>query len=132
MTPNSMEWGHLLIMLNTDNGKVDGNISKDSASAKFISGLTMNDEVQLEYFSKLGAIPVSKTARANEAVTKDQFIVDWNNSLGLPKRNELSPLKNSSDYVAVVSEEVQSVILGKKDAKAAAAEMEKRIKRIMK
>ena len=132
MTPNSMEWGHLLIMLKSDAAKVDGKISKDSAAAKFVSGLSMNDEVQLEYFTKLGAIPVTKTARASDVVASNQFIVDWNKSLGLPKRNELSPLKNSSDYVAIVSEEVQSVILGKKDAEAAAAEMEKRIKRIMK
>ncbi|WP_319485968.1 ABC transporter substrate-binding protein [uncultured Cohaesibacter sp.] len=131
MTSHSMEWGHLLIMLKTDAAKVDGAFSKDSPAAKFVSGLTMNDAVQLEYFAKLGAIPVTSTARANEAVTSDQFIVDWNNSLGLPKRNELSPLKNSSNYVAVVSEEVQSVILGKKDARTAAADMEQRIKRIM-
>ena len=117
MTPNSMEWGHLLIMLQSDAAKVDGKISKDSVAAKFISGLSMNDEVQLEYFTKLGAIPVTKTARASEVVASNKFIVDWNASLGLPKRNELSPLKNSSDYIAVVSEEVQSVILGKKTPK---------------
>ncbi|WP_180966979.1 ABC transporter substrate-binding protein [Cohaesibacter celericrescens] len=132
MTSHSMEWGHLLIMLKSDNAKVDGKISKDSPSAKFVAGLSMNDDVQLDYFTKLGAIPVTKTARNNPLITKDKFIVDWNNSLGLPKRNELSPLKDSANYVAIVSEEVQSVILGKKDAKEAAAEMEKRIARILK
>lgn len=132
LTPHSMEWGHLLIMLKTDAAKKDGKISKESASAKFVSGLTMNDEVQLDYFRSSGAIPVTESARNNPEVTKEQFIVDWNNSLGLPKRNELSPLKNSSNYIAVVSEEVQSVILGKKDAKTAAADMESRIQRMMK
>ncbi|KFA94997.1 ABC transporter substrate-binding protein [Vibrio sp. ER1A] len=132
LTPHSMEWGHLLIMLKTDAAKKDGKISKDSASAKFVSGLTMNDNVQLDYFTSSGAIPVTESARNNPKVTKEQFIVDWNNSLGLPKRNELSPLKNSSNYIAVVSEEVQSVILGKKDAKTAAADMESRIQRLMK
>lgn len=132
MTSNSMEWGHLLIMLKTDAAKKDGKISKDSPSAKFVSGLTMSDVVQLDYFAMSGAIPVTKSARNNSLVTKEQFIVDWNKSLGLPKRNELSPLKNSANYTAVVSEEVQSVILGKKDAKTAAAEMESRIQRLLK
>ncbi|WP_375752843.1 ABC transporter substrate-binding protein [Vibrio sp. HN007] len=132
MTPHSMEWGHLLIMLKTDAAMKDGKVSKDSASGRFVTGMTMDDVVQLDYFTMSGAIPVTKSARNNPLVTKEKFIVDWNNSLGLPKRNELSPLKNSSNFVAVVSEEVQSVILGKKDAKTAAAEMESRIQRLMK
>lgn len=132
MTSHSMEWGHLLIMLNTDASKKDGKLSKDSLSAKFVSGMTMDEAVQLEYFLKAGAIPVTKIARNDPIVTKEQFIVDWNNSLGLPKRNELSPLKNSANYIAIVSEEVQSVFLGKKDAKTAAAEMESRIQRLLK
>ncbi len=132
MTSHSMEWGHLLIMLKTDAAKTDGEFSKESPSAKFVSGLTMNDEVQLDYFKSSGAIPVTESARNNPMVKKEIFIVDWNKSLGLPKRNELSSLKNSSNYIAVVSEEVQSVILGKKDAKQAAAEMESRIQRLLK
>ncbi|RKF17905.1 carbohydrate ABC transporter substrate-binding protein [Alginatibacterium sediminis] len=132
MTSHSMEWGHLLIMLKTPNSTVDGSLSKESLSAKFVAGLTMNDSVQLDYFTNSGAIPVTQSARNNPLVTQEKYIVDWNESLGLPLRNELSVLKNSSNYIAVVSEETQSVILGKKTAEEAAAEMEKRIQRLLK
>ena len=115
MTPHSMEWGHLLVMLKTDEAMVDGKVSKDSPSARFIAEMTMNDAIEIEYFEKLGAIPVTISARESAAVTGDDFIVNWNNSLGMPKRNELSPLKDSANYVAVVSEEVQSAILGQRE-----------------
>lgn len=131
MTPHSMEWGHLLVMRKTDEGMVDGALSAESPSAKLISGLTMNDEIQLEYFQKLGAIPVTKSARASDIVTSDQYIVDWNASLGMPKLNELASLKDSANYVGIVSEEVQSAMLGKKDATAAAADMQARIEKLM-
>jgi len=132
MQSHSMEWGHLLIMLNSDAAKVNGKISIDSAASELIKTLSMNKQVQIDYFQKAGAIPVTFEARNADAVTKDSYIVNWNASMGIPKRNELSPLKNSANYVAVVSEEVQSVILGQKDAKEAAASMASRIKRIMK
>ncbi|MBB4123200.1 ABC transporter substrate-binding protein [Martelella radicis] len=131
MTPHSMEWGHLLVMRETEEGMVDGALSAESPSAKLISGLTMNDEIQLEYFQKLGAIPVTKSARASDIVTSDQYIVDWNASLGMPKLNELASLKDSANYVAIVSEEVQSAVLGKKDSATAAADMQSRIEKLM-
>lgn len=130
MTHRAMQWGHLLIMMNTDAAKKAGKISTDSASAKFIEGLTMNPEIQLDYFLKAGAIPGSKAARGSDTISKDTYIVNWNASLGSPRRDELTPLRNSANYVAVVSEEVQSVILGQKSAEAAAEAMEARMKRL--
>ncbi|MRI31618.1 hypothetical protein EOPP23_01245 [Endozoicomonas sp. OPT23] len=132
MTSHAMQWGHLLVMMKSDAAKINGKLSKDSKAAKFVEGLTMNADIQLDYFKKSGAIPGSLAARSNELISKDDYIVNWNASLGLPKRNELSAIKNSANYIAVVSEEVQSVILGKKDAEKAAADMESRMKRLMK
>ncbi len=40
-------------------------------------------------------------------------------------------LKDSASYVGVVSEEVQSAVLGKKDAKQAAADMQARIEKLL-
>ena len=48
-----------------------------------------------------------------------------------PKLNELAALKDSASYVGVVSEEVQSAVLGKKDAKQAAADMQARIEKLL-
>lgn len=131
MQSRSMEWGHLLVMLDTDAAKVDGKLSPESLSARFLSGLAMNDAVQLEYFQKLGAIPVTKSARASQIVTSDKYTVEWNASLGMPKLNELAALKDSASYVGVVSEEVQSAVLGKKDAQQAAADMQARIEKLL-
>ena len=131
MQSRSMEWGHLLVMLDTDAAKVDGKLSADSPSGRFLKGLSMNDGIQLEYFQKLGAIPVTKSARASDIVTSDRYTVEWNASLGMPKLNELAALKDSASYVGVVSEEVQSAVLGKKDAKQAAADMQSRIEKLL-
>lgn len=132
MQSHSMEWGHVLMMLDNDASKVDGKVSSDSVSAQLIKTLSLNKQVQIDYFTQLGGIPVTNEARNAQEVMSDSYIVNWNNSMGIPKRNELSPLKNSANYVAIVSEEVQSVLLGKKDAEEAAISMEKRIKRIKK
>lgn len=131
MQSRSMEWGHLLVMLDTDAAKVDGKLSADSPSGRFLKGLSMNDGIQLEYFQKLGAIPVTLSARASDIVTSDRYTVEWNASLGMPKLNELAALKDSASYVGVVSEEVQSAVLGKKDAKQAAADMQARIEKLL-
>ncbi|CAM3802811.1 ABC transporter substrate-binding protein [Parendozoicomonas haliclonae] len=132
MTHRAMEWGHLLVLFNGKAAQVDGKLSKEAPAVKFIEELAMNPEIQLDYFTKAGAIPGSKEARADSVITSDQYIVDWNNSLGVPRRDQLSSMRNSANFIAAVGEEVQAVILGQKSAEEAAKEMEVRIQRLVK
>ncbi|MDV7105594.1 ABC transporter substrate-binding protein [Vibrio sp. TH_r3] len=132
MQSHSLEWGHVLMMIDNDGAKVDGKLSPESVSAQLIKTLSLNTQVQVDYFTQLGGIPVTNEARTNKDVVSDSYIVNWNKSMGIPKRNELSPLRNSANYVAVVSEEVQSVLLGKKEPQEAALSMEQRIQRLKK
>lgn len=132
MQSHSMEWGHVLMMFNNDTAKVNGKLSPESQSVQLIKTLSLDTQVQVDYFTQLGGIPVTNEARNAKEVMKDSYITNWNKSMGIPKRNELSPLRNSANYIAVVSEEVQSVLLGRKPAEEAAQSMEKRIARLQK
>lgn len=119
--PQSFAWGHLLTMFS--DGKTAPN--DQSMQATFAAHLAMNDVNQLAYFRDQGLFPVTNSALAQ--VASDPYVAAWSKAANTAERDEISMWPNSADLTTIVGEEVQSALLGQKNAQAAIESMSKRL-----
>lgn len=116
--PMSAMWGHILVVFKSS--------SDPAAAADFIKHL-LSDEASLMYFENTGSLPVTKSALSNEKVTSDRWASIWSVSTATARNNELMLHPYSNELNAIISEEVQAVIVGQKTPEQAAADMETRM-----
>lgn len=124
--PQSISWGHLLIMF-----KQDENVTADSAQAELLEYLSFDPEPQLNYFQTVGLFPVSREALADPSVEADEYVSTWSANASFARREENSAYANAGELTDVVGEEVQAVLLGQKGAEQALKDMETRLKRLL-
>ncbi len=120
-TPQSFAWGHLLTSF--PEGK--GGLNAQSAQARLMSFLALNDASQLAYFKDQGLFPVTNTALAQ--LTSDPYVAAWSKAARSAERDEVSIWSSSADVTTIIGEEVQGALLGQKTAQAAIENMGKRL-----
>ena len=114
----STMWGHMLVIFASSKHK--------EASADFAKTL-VSDEIALEYFEKNGMPPVTKSASKLEQVQNDAYLKGFMESTASARLDETARLSNASEIKAIMTEELQAALLGKKTAEAAVASMKSRI-----
>lgn len=117
-TPTSVMWGHILVIFK--------NASDPAAAADFVKHI-LSDESALMYFEGAGMLPVTKSGLENEDVKNNPWSKVWSQITETGRKNELMINPYSAELGAVVSEEVQAVVVGQKTPEQAAADMESRM-----
>jgi len=117
--PQSMLWGHMLVMFKQSD--------KKEVTADFMDYVT-STEVGLQYFENLGLPPVTEEAQTAKALTSDPWAKSWSQITKYGSPNEFWPYPDYAQLNTIFGEEVQSVLVGKKSPEKAAEAMEKRIK----
>lgn len=116
--PQSTMWGHMLVAFEASQNK--------EAVADMAKVLT-SDAIALEYFEKNGMPPVTKSAAATDAVKNDAYLNGFLSSTATARLEETARMANANEIKSIITEEVQSVLLGQKTAEQAAADMEGRL-----
>ena len=124
--PQSITWGHLLIMF-----KQDGGVTADSAQGKLLEYLAFDPQPQLTYFESVGLFPVSREALAAPEVQGDEYVSTWAANANFARKEQNSAFANAGELTDVVGEEVQAVLLGQKAAEQALEDMEQRLERLL-
>jgi multiple sugar transport system substrate-binding protein len=119
----SLMWGHLLVMPNSRNAR----IAADSAGAKLLRHLALDDEVQLRYFRAVGLFPVTRSALAK--LSGDAYVTEWARNAGTAEMDEPSTWPNAADITNIVGEEVQAALLLTKPPAQAIGDMANRLRR---
>ncbi|MBK7591536.1 MAG: sugar ABC transporter substrate-binding protein [Betaproteobacteria bacterium] len=119
--PQSLAWGHLLVLLKP----ASGTLNADSPAAKFAAHLALNTASELAYFKDVGLFPVTNDALA--AVAADPYATNWSRNARTSRRDETSNWANAADLTTIVGEEVQGALLGQKSPQAAIDAMASRL-----
>lgn len=122
--PVSIQWGHVLAMYGKENAKAD------SPAAQFLMHL-LSDEILTTYAAEKGVLPSTAAAQASDAIAKNEYLNAWAAASVNPRRNTVASLSNGTEVSAIIGEEVQSALLGQKDAQTAADDMQKRLEEAM-
>lgn len=121
-TPQSMMWGHLLVVFKNSGNK--------EAAAEFVKHVVSKD-ISLSYFKSNNMLPVMTEALNDEAVTSDAWAKAWSKITEYGKDNELKYMLENSELGQIISEELQAVIIGDKTPEDAAASMVTRINAVL-
>ncbi|WP_108663374.1 extracellular solute-binding protein [Acuticoccus kandeliae] len=119
-TPQSIQWGHVLVLYGDDNAK------PDTAAADFVRHL-LSDKELVEYAYAKGALPSTVSGQAAETIASDTYLSEWAAGAPAPKRNIIASLSNGSEVSGIIGEEVQAALLGQKSAQEAADAMQSRL-----
>ncbi len=119
-TPQSIQWGHVLVMYGDDNK------SADSDAADFLMHI-LSDEELVKLAAAKGVLPSTKSGQAAEPIASDAYLAAWAAGAPAPKRNTIASLSNGAEVSTIIGEEVQAALLGQKSAQEAADAMQKRI-----
>jgi len=123
--PVSIAWGHLVIAFASG-----GKLAADSATRKWME-LIMSDKVQLGFPIEQSALPVTKAARANAAVTGDAYLKAWSAAAGTTRLNEVGIWPNAAEITSAINEEVQAAMLGQKTPDTAIVALRGRLEAAM-
>ncbi len=101
--PQSTMWGHMLVIFEQSN-------NKETAAdfAKFL----VSDEIALEYFTRNGMPPVTKTAEQLDEVKNDAYIKGFIESTATAKLEETARMANANEIKTIIVEELQATLLG--------------------
>lgn len=116
--PQSTMWGHMLVIFK--------NSAYKTQAADFAKSL-VSDDMALEYFEKNGMPPVTKSAANLQVVKDDAYLKGFMQSTETARLEETARMANASEIKAVVTEELQFALLGKKTAQQAVADMTSRL-----
>jgi multiple sugar transport system substrate-binding protein len=116
--PQSTMWGHMLVIFK--------NSAYKTQAADFAKSL-VSDDMALEYFEKNGMPPVTKSAANPQVVKDDAYLKGFMQSTETARLEETARMANASEIKAVVTEELQFALLGKKTAQQAVADMTSRL-----
>lgn len=116
--PQSTMWGHMLVIFNASENK--------EATAELAKVLT-SDAVAMEYFSRNGMPPVTKSAAATDEVKNDAYLAGFLTSTATARLEDTARMMNAGEIKTIVTEEIQAVLLGQKDAAQAATDMDSRL-----
>lgn len=119
-TPQSIQWGHVLVMYGDDNKAADGD------AAEFLMHI-LSDEELVKLAAAKGVLPSTKSGQAAEAIASDAYLAAWAAGAPAPKRNTIASLSNGAEVSTIIGEEVQAALLGQKTAQEAADSMQSRI-----
>ncbi|MFL9949601.1 extracellular solute-binding protein [Paraburkholderia agricolaris] len=120
-TPRSLAWGHLLTIFGDGKTPIDA----QSAQAKLLAYLVLNDDAQLHYYRDIGLFPVTNSALAKLA--SDPYVSTWSKSARTALKDETSYWGNAAELTTIVGEEVQAALLAQKSPTAAIESMAKRL-----
>ncbi len=123
--PVSIAWGHLVIAFASG-----GKLAADSATRKWMEHI-MSDKVQLGFPIEQSALPVTKAALANAAVTGDAYLKAWSAAAGTTRLNEVGIWPNAAEITTAIGEEVQAAMLGQKTPDAAIVALQSRLEAAM-
>lgn len=113
--PKSVQWGHTLVTFS------------DSAAAKRFLTFFLSDDVQIRYAKLLAALPVTRTARNDADIQNDKYLAEWAKHEGVSVVNDVSICPNAVELTNILSEGLQSAMLGQKSVDDAIADMSKRM-----
>lgn len=116
--PQSTMWGHMLVAFKN---------SEYQAQAAELAKTLISDEVALDYFENNGMPPVTKSATSLDEVKNDAYLNGFLQSTATARLEETARMANASEIKAVITEEVQSALLGQKSAEQAVADMASRL-----
>jgi multiple sugar transport system substrate-binding protein len=116
--PQSTMWGHMLVIFKDSKNKQE--------AAEFAKSL-VSDEIALDYFTNNGMPPVTKSASSLEQVTGDAYLSGFIKSTATARLEETARFTNASEIKAIITEELQSALLGQKTAEQAVADMAARL-----
>ncbi len=106
--PQSMLWGHLIVVFEGENG---------DASAEWAQYLTSDEATTLDYFEQMALPPTTETALTSDVVQNDEFIANWSqNVTATSKLNPFWPYPESARMEAVLAEQVQAYLVGSVDS----------------
>lgn len=119
-TPQSIQWGHVLVMYGADNEKAG------TDAADFLMYILSDDEL-VKLAAEKGVLPSTKSAQAADAIASNEYLAAWAAGAPAPKRNTIASLSNGAEISSIIGEEVQAALLGQKSAEDAANAMQSRI-----
>lgn len=109
-TPQSMMWGHMLVMF-------DKSTEKETA-ADFARHL-VGPEVALRYFESNGMPPVLKSVLASQEVQSDPWLNNWNKITATGRLGEFDLSPSKGQLTTILTEELQATLVGSKTPAAA-------------
>lgn len=117
-TPQSGMWGHLLVVFKKSENQAQ--------AADFIKHL-VSEDVSLKYLESNGMLPVLKTALQSDTVKNNAWANSWADITKTGTQYEFALNKNGAALNNLIVEEVQAVLLGQKDSKAASKSLSDRL-----
>ena len=117
-TPQSTMWGHMVVIFQN---------SEQKEAALELAKTLVSDEVAMDYFTNNGMPPVTRSAAALDQVKNDPYINGFMVSTQTARLEETARLANASEVKSAITEELQSALLGQKDAQTAVKDMADRI-----
>ena len=114
----STMWGHLLVIFDSSKHK--------EVAADFAKSL-LSDDLALEYFKKNGMPPVTKSAASTDTVQNDPYLKGFMESTATARLDETARMSNAGEIKTIMTEELQSALLGQKSAEQAVESMRTRI-----
>lgn len=124
-TSRSIQWGHLIVAF-----KGPAFASADAPGVKWLEFL-MSDTAQSSFPLAMSALPATRTGQKLPAVQNDPFFKAWADATGVPLMNEIGIWPNAPELSTILSEEVQSAILGQKPSDDAVTAMQTRMEASM-
>lgn len=116
--PQSTMWGHMLVTFKN---------SAYQAQAAELAKTLVSDEVALDYFKNNGMPPVTKSAANLDAVKSDAYLRGFIESTATARLDETARRANAGEIKSILTEELQSALLGKKTAEQAVSDMAARL-----
>jgi multiple sugar transport system substrate-binding protein len=116
--PQSVQWGGMLVIYKN---------SKYKEQAAQLAKMLVGDKIALDYFKNGGMPPVTKSAKANPDVQKDPFIKTFLSNTQTARLEETARMTNADAIKKIMTEEIQSALLGQKSSKQALDETAQRI-----
>ncbi|GHV92345.1 ABC transporter substrate-binding protein [Spirochaetia bacterium] len=119
--PQSMMWGHMLVVFNNSN-------AKDSAVsfAKHLVG----KEVAMRYFNQNGMPPVLKSVLSSPEVQNDPWVGNWVKITATGTLGEFDRSPQKAQLTTILAEELQACLTGDKTPQKAADDFAARIKSV--
>ena len=113
-TPQSLLWGHLLVVFDDDNAE---------AAAEFAKFLSSDQDTALTYFDALGLPPTTADTLNSDTVQNDEYVKTWSEQVTATARtNPLWPYAESARMESTLNEMVQAVLTGDMSAEDAMAQ----------
>ncbi len=116
--PQSTMWGHMLVIFQN---------SEHKEAALELAKTLVSDEVAMDYFNNNGMPPVTKSAMQMDEVKNDAYLNGFLVSTQTARLEETARLANASEVKSAITEELQSALLGQKDAERAVQDAADRI-----